>query len=175
MAHSLKEHPGIVFGHEFCGTIVAMGAEASGYREGDRVVGFPLLGCETCPACLTGAVAKCLRVKLIGAQRPGAYAEYVAVPAAQSFLLPDDLTVDVGALVEPLAVAHHALERTPRDAGEPVLVLGAGPVGLAVALWARALGAREMVVSDPVPHRRALAATISAVAVDPTEQDVAAA
>jgi (R,R)-butanediol dehydrogenase/meso-butanediol dehydrogenase/diacetyl reductase len=175
MAHSLKDHPGIVFGHEFCGTVVALGADVAGYREGDRVVGYPLSGCGQCPACLANAVAKCRRVKLIGAQRPGAYAEYVAVGAAQSFLLPEALTPDLGALVEPLAVAHHALERTPRDPGEPVLVLGAGPVGLAVALWARALGASQVVVSDPVAHRRELAATVGATAVDPTEQDVGAA
>jgi (R,R)-butanediol dehydrogenase/meso-butanediol dehydrogenase/diacetyl reductase len=175
MAHSLKDNPGIVFGHEFCGTVVALGGDVAGYREGDRVVGYPLSGCGECPACLANAVAKCRRVKLIGAQRPGAYAEYVAVGAAQSFLLPEALTPDLGALVEPLAVAHHALERTAREPGEPVLVLGAGPVGLAVALWAQALGASHVMVSDPVARRRALAETIGATAVDPTEQDVAAA
>ncbi len=175
MAHSRKEHPGIVFGHEFCGTVVAMGAEVAGYREGDRVVGFPLLGCGSCPACLADAVAKCPRVKLIGAQRPGAFAEYVAVSARQSFRLPDELSADLGALVEPLAVAHHALDRTPREPGEPVLVLGAGPVGLAVALWAQVLGARTVVVSDPVPHRRALAHSLGATAVDPAVDDVAVA
>jgi len=175
MAHSLADHPGIVFGHEFCGTVVALGSEVAAYREGDRVVGYPLVGCGRCPACLANAVAKCRRVKLIGAQRPGAYAEYVAVGADQSFLLPEALSPDLGALVEPLAVAHHALERTPREPGEPVLVLGAGPVGLAVALWARALGAREVVVTDPVAHRRALAESVGATALDPTEQDVAAA
>lgn len=173
MAHSLKEHPGIVFGHEFCGTVVAMGADVAGYREGERVVGFPLLGCGSCPACAAGSIAKCPRVKLIGAQRPGGYAEYVAVGAGQSFRLPDELTADVGALVEPLAVAHHALERTPRAVDEPVLVLGGGPVGIAVALWAQAKGARTVVVSEPVEQRRALAKSVGATVVDPTDQDVA--
>lgn len=173
MAHSLRHRPGIVFGHEFCGTVVALGAEVDAFREGDRVVGFPLSGCGRCPACASGEVAKCPRVKLTGAQRPGAYADYVAVSAAGSFRLPDGLTDDVGALVEPLAVAHHALDRTPREPGEPVLVLGAGPVGLAVALWAHALGARQVVVSDPVANRRALAETVGAVAVDPTGQNLA--
>jgi (R,R)-butanediol dehydrogenase/meso-butanediol dehydrogenase/diacetyl reductase len=167
--------PGTIFGHEFCGTIVAMGTEVAGYRHGDGVVGFPLSGCQRCPACLSGAVAKCPRAQLTGAQRPGAYAEYVTVRAAESFPLPEGLTADVGALVEPLAVAHHALERSPREPGEPVLVIGAGPVGLAVALWAQTLGAREVMVSDPVAHRRALATSVGALAVDPTDQDVAAA
>lgn len=164
---------GTVFGHEFCGTVVGMGADAGDFREGDRVVGFPLLGCRRCAACLSGSTAKCREVRLVGVQRPGAYAEYVAVSAVESFPLPDTLTEDEGALVEPLAVAHHALERTPRPPGEPVLVLGAGPVGLAVALWARVLGAREVVVSDPVAHRRALAERIGATAVDPASDDVA--
>jgi (R,R)-butanediol dehydrogenase / meso-butanediol dehydrogenase / diacetyl reductase len=173
MAQALRDRPGIIFGHEFCGTVVAAGAQAHGYREGDRVVGLPLFGCGHCSACVSGAVEKCPKAELTGAQRPGAYAEFVAVSAAESFAVPDALSNDLGALVEPLAVAHHALERTPREPGEPVLVLGAGPVGLAVAAWALALGAREVVVSDPVAHRRALAERIGATAIDPTHQDVA--
>jgi (R,R)-butanediol dehydrogenase/meso-butanediol dehydrogenase/diacetyl reductase len=175
MAHSPLAGRGVVFGHEFCGTVVAKGSESGGYREGDRIVGFPLYGCNRCPACRSGATAKCPEAQLTGAQRPGAYAEYVAVSAAGSFRLPDGLSTDVGALVEPLAVAHHALERTPRDPGEPVLILGAGPVGLAVALWARALGAREVMVSDPVAARRTLAETVGATGIDPTGQDIQAA
>src|SRR5688572_26141674 len=175
MADSRQLPPGVVFGHEFCGTVVATGSDVAGYREGDRVVGFPLSGCGSCPACLAGVTAKCPRVKLTGAQRPGACAEYVAVSAAESFRLPAQLSDDVGALVEPLAVAHHALERTPREPGEPILVLGAGAVGLAVSLWAQALGASDVVVSGPASHRRALAADVGAVGVDPAEQDVAAA
>lgn len=175
MAAALKGRPSMVFGHEFCGTVVATGAEVAGYREGDRVVGYPLTGCGRCLACLSGSVAKCAAVELTGAQRPGAYAEFVRVGAGAAFPLPQGLTADAGALVEPLAVAHHALERSPREPGEPLLVLGAGPVGLAVALWARALGAREVVVSDPMEHRRALAETVGAVPIDPTDHDVAAA
>jgi (R,R)-butanediol dehydrogenase/meso-butanediol dehydrogenase/diacetyl reductase len=174
MATTMTDSPGIVFGHEFCGTVVAMGADVEGYRHGDQVVGFPLVGCGRCSACLSGFVGKCRAARLTGAQRPGAYAEYVAVGAAASFRLPEQLTADVGALVEPFAVAHHALEKTTRDPGEPVLVLGAGPVGLAVAMWARALGASEVVVSDPLGHRRALAERIGARVIDPMNEDVGA-
>src|SRR5687768_13277803 len=66
---------GTVFGHEFCGTVVGMGSDVGAFREGDRVVGFPLLGCRRCVACLSGSTAKCREVRLIGVQRPGAYAE----------------------------------------------------------------------------------------------------
>ena len=171
MAHALPR-PGVTFGHEFCGTVVALGTGASGYREGERVVGFPLTGCGHCAACVSGFVAKCRRAELTGAQRPGAYAQFVAVNADTSFRLPDGLTADFGALVEPLAVAHHALERTPREPGEPLLILGAGPVGLAVALWAQVLGASQIVVSDPAAHRRALAQKVGAIGVDPSTQDL---
>lgn len=172
MAHSLKDSPGIVYGHEFCGTVVAMGADVTGYREGERVVGFPLSGCRSCGACTAGSPEQCRQARLVGAQRPGAYAEYVAVGAAESFHLPEALSNDVGALVEPLAVAHHALKCSPRDPDEPVLVLGAGPVGLAITLWAQVLGASEIVVSDPAEPRRALAASLGATVVDPNAHDV---
>jgi (R,R)-butanediol dehydrogenase/meso-butanediol dehydrogenase/diacetyl reductase len=175
MAHTLRGRPGLVFGHELCGTVVAVGEGVAGHREGHRVVGFPLIGCRSCDACRQGATAKCPQAQLVGAQHPGGYAEYVRVGAVDSFTLPEGLSADQGALVEPLAVAHHALERTPREQGAPVLVLGAGPVGLAVALWARALGAREVVVSDPVPGRRALAEQLGATVVDPGRDDVGAA
>ncbi len=165
--------PGRVLGHELCGEVVAVGAGARDrFREGQLVAGFPVSCCGTCRFCLDGAAAKCERAVQIGFQVPGAFAEYVAVPAAGSVALPADVDHRLGALVEPLAVGLHALDRTPTERGESVLVLGAGPVGLAVALWARALGAREVVVSDPVAHRRGLAEALGAAGVDPTADDV---
>ena len=175
LVQAYPDVPGVVLGHEFCGEVVAVGADVTGYAEGDRVAGFPLVGCGVCAACLDGRVSKCAQQQLVGVQRPGAFAEFVTVGARESFVLPAGLTADQGALVEPLAVAHHALERTPREPGEPVLVLGAGPVGVAVALWALRLGASSVVVSDPNPTRRKLAEVLGAVSVDPAEQDVAAA
>ena len=172
MAQNKHAMPGTVFGHEFSGTVVAVGREVRDHREGDRVVGFPLASCGECAGCRAGLPSRCGRSSLTGAQTPGAYAEHVAIAERDAFALPGTLSSDVGALVEPLAVGLHALNTTPRDEGEPVLVLGAGPVGLAAALWARALGAREVVVSDPVAHRRALAESLGAVPIDPNEQDV---
>lgn len=172
MAHNKHAPPGTVFGHEFSGTVVAVGADVTAHREGDRVVGFPLGSCGRCEGCRAGLPSRCGQSVLTGAQVAGAYAEHVALPARDAWALPDGLSSEQGALVEPLAVGLHALNSTPRADGEPVLVLGAGPVGLAVALWARALGAREVVVSDPVAHRRALAERLGATPVDPTTQDV---
>jgi 2-desacetyl-2-hydroxyethyl bacteriochlorophyllide A dehydrogenase len=103
----------------------------------------------------------------------GAYSEYVRVSARESFALPEGVGTDVGALVEPLSVGLHAVDRARIRPGERVLVIGAGPVGLAVTLWARHLGASEVVVSDRVPARRDAALRHGATAsVDPDRDDL---
>ncbi len=161
---------GLVMGHEFCGEVVAVGADVDNWREGARVSALPLIGCGVCPACVTGDVAHCQRVDMVGVGgSPGAYAEFVRVAARETFVLPEPITFDAGALVEPLAVGLHAVARAAIEPGDDVLIVGGGPVGLAVALWARHHGAREVVVSDPVAHRRATALRVGATAViDPS-------
>ena len=143
---------------------------------GQRVAGFPLVGCGRCEACVAGATSKCAQAEQLGLQRQGAFAELVTMASRGAFPLPESIDDRHGALVEPLAVAHHALDKTPMEQGEPVLVIGGGPVGVAVALWARHFGSREVVVSDPIAHRRALAEQMGATAtIDPSTEDVATA
>lgn len=167
---------GMVPGHEFCGHVVEVGPGVEGWSVGDRAAGLSLATCGQCVACRTGRPRKCLAARMIGIELPGAYAEHVVLPAHDLVRLPDALDARHGALIEPLAVALHAVERAQLQIGEHALVLGGGPVGLAVALWLRQLGAREVVVSDPVAHRRELALQVGASAtVDPTTQDVAGA
>lgn len=160
---------GLVMGHEFCGSVVATGAGAEGWAEGTRVAALPLIGCGGCVPCLTGDVAHCATVDMIGVGgSSGGYAEYVRVSAREALVLPEAVPFDQGALVEPLAVGLHAVARAQLQPGDDVLVIGAGPVGLAVALWARQSGASRVVVSDPVAHRRASALRLGATdAVDP--------
>jgi (R,R)-butanediol dehydrogenase/meso-butanediol dehydrogenase/diacetyl reductase len=172
LAPLMKDLPGVVFGHEFSGRVVARGADVDPRLDGVLAAGFPLAGCGTCAACLSGMPARCANWEFVGLQRQGAFAEYVTVNARDCFELPAQIGAHHGALVEPLAVAHHALEKTPRSPGEPVLILGAGPVGLAVALYARLFGASSVVVSDPVPGRRALAEAVGASTIDPGAADV---
>jgi (R,R)-butanediol dehydrogenase/meso-butanediol dehydrogenase/diacetyl reductase len=166
--------PGIVLGHELAGDVLAVGEGVEDFAEGDRVCAFPLVGCGRCPACEAGRPAHCtVGGELIGLQRPGGFAEAVATSAKDTFLLPGGLDHRTGALVEPLAVALHAVEGARREVDEPALVIGAGPVGLAIVLWLRHLGARHIVVSDPVAGRRAMAERLGATAtVDPTAADV---
>lgn len=165
---------GTVFGHEFAGVVAAVGRDAGGWREGEAVCALPLFGCGTCVACLTGDTHHCAKLRGTGLGAvAGAYAEYVRVSARETFRLPDDLAPWEGALVEPLAIGLHAVHAGALKAGDDVLIVGAGPIGLTTALWARHSGAREVIVSDPVAHRRALAEALGATGtVDPAREEV---
>jgi (R,R)-butanediol dehydrogenase/meso-butanediol dehydrogenase/diacetyl reductase len=165
---------GLVMGHEFCGEIVAVGDGVADLRTGQRVSALPLIGCGRCVSCATGDVAHCPTVDMVGVGgSSGGYAEYVRVAASEAVVLPDALAFDQGALVEPLAVGLHAIERAHVTPADDVLVVGAGPVGLAVSMWARLQGARSVTVSDPVAGRRAAAVRAGASAtIDPTSDGI---
>ena len=164
---------GLVMGHEFCGEIVAVGPEAVGsWKVGDRVASLPLIGCGTCLACLQGDVVHCNRgADAIGVGgSSGAYAEYVKVGSHETFHLPEAIARGDGALVEPLAVGLHAVDRARLRRGDNVLIIGGGPVGMAVTLWARHFGARAIVVSDPVAARREQCGVLGATGgIDPAD------
>jgi (R,R)-butanediol dehydrogenase/meso-butanediol dehydrogenase/diacetyl reductase len=161
--------PGMVMGHEFAGEIAEVGRGAGDWKVGERVCALPLIGCGSCAHCAAGAPQFCTKLEGVGlGAHSGGYAEYVMVDARETFRLPDALATHEGALVEPLAVGLHAVHGADVRPGENVLILGAGPVGLATALWARHAGAREIVVSDPVAHRRELVERLGATAtLDP--------
>jgi (R,R)-butanediol dehydrogenase/meso-butanediol dehydrogenase/diacetyl reductase len=156
--------PGTVMGHEFAGEVVATGEGVGDDVRGRRVTARPLASCGDCPACHSGRSDRCTAFGLIGHERPGAWAEYVAVPARELYVAP---TQTEGAIVEPLAVARRAVRRAGDISEDSVLILGGGPVGLAVTAWARALGAGHIVVSEPDESRRQLAEQLGATAVDP--------
>ena len=162
---------GAVLGHEFCGEIAAIGPDTDGsWREGDLVAAMPLAACGRCRWCLAGEPVHCERVDLIGVGgSPGGFAEYVRVAAAASFALDESVGV-AGALTEPLAVGLHTVAAGEVQPGDRVLIIGGGNVGVAVALWARRLGAGDVIVSDPAATRRAAAAEFGATGVhDPGE------
>jgi 2-desacetyl-2-hydroxyethyl bacteriochlorophyllide A dehydrogenase len=164
---------GAILGHEFAGEVVAIGtAVRSQVRIGDRVAGFPALCCGDSTPCPNQTRRfSCRRGLLIGlGTAPGAYAEYVRISAGGAHRLPDNVSFREGALIEPLAVGLHAVDMARLPRGATVLVLGAGPVGLATALFARLLGARHVLVSERAASRRQLAAQLGATAaVDPTQ------
>ncbi|NQZ95730.1 MAG: alcohol dehydrogenase catalytic domain-containing protein [Myxococcales bacterium] len=172
--------PGTVMGHEFAGEVVAIGPDANAavdgreWQLGDRVASLPAVGCARCAPCLTGDVMVCPDLQTTGlGVLPGGYAEYVRVGARESLRLPDNASFAEGALVEPLAVGLHVVDVARIAARENVLIIGAGPVGAAVAVWARHSGARSVILSDPVAPRRDLACRLGASgAIDPTSQEV---
>ncbi|MCP5056173.1 MAG: alcohol dehydrogenase catalytic domain-containing protein [bacterium] len=155
--------PGTIMGHEFCGEVV----QAAGHlKVGQRVTALPILSCGRCDRCRSGLGAYCTDQRAIGlGDRPGAYAEYVAVAAHETVRLPDGVDDDHGALVEPLAVAIHAVNIGRIRRGESCLVIGAGPIGLGIALWARHFGAHDVIVAERCAGRRALAEQMGATHV----------
>ena len=161
---------GLVMGHEFCGEVVATGADTDpAWREGCHVTALPLIGCGRCLACLAGEPAHCEQADMVGVGgSPGGFAEYVRVHQRETVGLPENIDRTLGALVEPLAVGLHAVERAHIRSGDKVLVVGAGPVGLSVITWVARSGAGELVVSDPSAVRREAAAQFGATrTVDP--------
>jgi (R,R)-butanediol dehydrogenase/meso-butanediol dehydrogenase/diacetyl reductase len=164
---------GSIMGHEFAGEVVEVGREAAArWKPGDRVAGFPYICCGDASPCknFVFGSAMCGKGISIGlGQSPGAYAEFVRVGASGAYRLPDSVSFREGAMVEPLAVGLHAVDMAKMPRGATVLVVGAGPVGLATMLWAKFLGARHVIVSERAEVRRAMAARFGATdSVDPS-------
>jgi 2-desacetyl-2-hydroxyethyl bacteriochlorophyllide A dehydrogenase len=157
---------GRILGHEFVGEIVEVGPEAEGgWRPGERVCAMPFIACGRCLPCAAGHFFECQNKKVSGVDAQGGFAEYVATGCRETLRLPDRLDLQAAALVEPLAVGIHAVRIGRIPAGARVLVIGAGPIGLTTALWARFFGAREVVVSERTASRAALAKTMGATHV----------
>jgi (R,R)-butanediol dehydrogenase/meso-butanediol dehydrogenase/diacetyl reductase len=159
--------PGDVIGHEFAGEVVALGKGAEGLKIGDRVAVSPLKSCGTCDHCRKGEVQWCSGFGLQG----GGYAEYAVTRPNQCVRLPESASFADGAIVEPLAVALHGVNLSGVKAGDKVLILGAGPIGLAVAFWCRRKGASDIVVQDIADWQqdRALAMGATGFSVDPAD------
>ncbi|WP_380166447.1 NAD(P)-dependent alcohol dehydrogenase [Jannaschia sp. R86511] len=166
--------PPLVLGHEVSGRVVAVGEGVPAARLGERVSVEPQRPCHTCPACLAGRYNLCADMRFFATPPvDGAFAEYVLVPDVFAHRLPEALSDDAGALLEPLSVGIAALRRAGTVPGDRVLVAGAGPIGVIVAQVARAFGAAEVIVSDPVPERRERALRLGATAtVDPVSDDL---
>jgi (R,R)-butanediol dehydrogenase/meso-butanediol dehydrogenase/diacetyl reductase len=139
---------GMVFGHEFAGEVAALGEGVTGWNIGDRVAALGGLVCGQCEACLDNRISECAQMELIGFTHPGAYAEYVLCQAAASVRVPEALSWDQAALVEPLAVGLAAFRDCRLPLAGNVLVIGAGVIGIAVAKWARFFGAEHVGISD---------------------------
>ncbi|MFF4568172.1 zinc-binding dehydrogenase [Streptomyces sp. NPDC001410] len=160
-----------VLGHEMSGRIVRVGPGVEGWQPGDAVTVMPLRWDDTCPACQAGHRHVCQHLDFIGIDSPGAMQQRWTVPASTLIRLPESLALDRAALVEPTAVAVHDVGRAEVAEGEKVVVVGGGPVGLLIALVARAAGAEVRVV-ELSTHRRLLAEELGLTAWNPADDDV---
>lgn len=160
---------GDVLGHEFSGEVLEVGAEVTHLKVGDHVTAAPLFGCGDCDSCHRGEPAWCTQMRLTG----GGYAQYATLAARQCRKLPCGISAADGALAEPLAVALHGVLQARMEPGDRVLVVGAGAIGLAVAYWARRLGAGSVVVTDLHRHQEQRALALGATAFLTTEDDLA--
>jgi L-iditol 2-dehydrogenase len=155
--HPYTSYP-VVQGHEVAGVIVKLGAKVAGFKPGDKVTIQPQVCCGRCYSCRHGKYHICDDLKVMGFQTTGAASEYFAVAAAKVVKLPDEMSFDAGAMIEPLAVAVHALGRAGMNLkGLNVLVLGAGPIGNLVAQAARGMGAAAVMITDISGYRLGIA------------------
>jgi threonine dehydrogenase-like Zn-dependent dehydrogenase len=169
-----RRHPGQVMGHETVGRIDELGSEVAELAVGQLVTVNPVMSCHVCPACLSGQEQWCTRRVVLGVapEIPAAFADRVAVPAANIVPLPDDMPEELGALVEPMAVGYHAIRRGLPRPEDRVLVIGGGPIGQACLLAARRLGVQALALSDVSQSRRNLCARLGAEVIDPSAGDL---
>jgi threonine 3-dehydrogenase len=148
-------------GHEFYGEIVDMGVEVKGFSIGDRVSAEGHITCGVCRNCRAGRRHLCMNTEGVGVNRPGAFAEYLSVPAFNVFKLPDAITDDMAAILDPLGNATHTALSFDL-VGEDVLITGAGPIGIMAVAIARHAGARHVVITDVNEYRLELARKMGA-------------
>ena len=153
----------LAVGHEFAGEIVDVGSEVKGFAAGDRVSAEGHITCGVCRNCRAGRRHLCINSAGVGVNRPGAFAEYLAVPAFNAFKLPDVISNDMAAILDPLGNATHTALSFDL-VGEDVLITGAGPIGVMAVAIARYAGARHIVITDINDYRLDLATKMGASA-----------
>ncbi|MCZ7542198.1 MAG: zinc-dependent alcohol dehydrogenase family protein [Anaerolineae bacterium] len=163
----------IIPGHEFSGTVVAVGEGVTRYQPGDRVTVDPNIPCNRCPACQRNAPNQCENLAAVGVTRAGAFAQYVVAPEGNIFPI-GDMSFAAAALVEPLACVVWGLKRVQVQPGDSALIFGAGPMGCLLLQAVKHAGAARVIVTDIAPYRleqaAALGATETILADDRQEQ-----
>ena len=159
-------------GHEFAGEVAGVGSEVQGVKVGQRVSGEGHITCGHCRNCRAGRRHLCRNTVGVGVNRPGCFAEYLCIPAVNAFPLPDNVSDDLGSILDPFGnAAHTALSFDM--VGEDVLITGAGPIGIMAAAIARHVGARFVVITDVNEYRLDLARKIGVtMAVNPKETSI---
>jgi (R,R)-butanediol dehydrogenase/meso-butanediol dehydrogenase/diacetyl reductase len=164
----------VIIGHEYSGEIVELGEGVTGWNVGDRVALEGYWICFDCYYCERHEYNRCEKLAFHGLSAPGGLAEYVCAPTYQLYAIDPRVSKEAGALIEPIAVAVRAVNRTAPKLGENALIVGAGPIGLAILQVLRAAGIERILITEPSPRRRELARAFGAAEVlDPRTDDVA--
>lgn len=175
-----RRHPPLIMGHEASGEVAATGPRVTGWRKGDRVTFDSTISCGTCRFCAGGQVNLCENRRVVGVspvefKQHGAFAEYVAVPARILYRLPDTLPYPEAAMVEPVSIAVHAVQRVRLAPGSTAVVIGSGMIGLLVIQALRWAGASHIIAVDLADSRLELARRLGAThALNSGSCDVAA-
>jgi threonine dehydrogenase-like Zn-dependent dehydrogenase len=176
LGHNALRVPPLVMGHEFSGEIVSLGDGVleikPGLALGQQVTVNPLASCGGCYHCVRGLNHLCASRKLLGAHLPGAYAEFIKVPAELVHVLPEGMTARTGALTEPVAVAVRIGELAGEVTGEDALILGAGPIGLLALQVFKARGAKQVFIADLDAERLAMGGALGGQTLAPRELNV---
>ncbi len=175
-----RRRPPLIMGHEASGEIVATGPRVTGWRAGDRVTFDSTISCGACRFCAEGQVNLCDNRRVVGVapveyRQHGAFAEQLAIPARILYKLPDTLPYDQAAMVEPVSIAVHAVQRTKIAAGSTAVVIGSGMIGLLVIQALRWAGAKQVVAVDLADNRLELARRLGAThTINSGREDAAA-
>lgn len=151
-----------ILGHEFSGTVSAVGEGVTSVKEGDRVAGVPLAPCMKCTDCQQGNYSLCSHYSFIGSRQYGSFAEYVVVPEHNVVKFSDSVSFEQGAFFEPVTVALHGLTQLNYQGGKNVAILGGGTIGIMTMQWAKIFGAAKVAVFDIVPERLEIATRLGA-------------
>jgi (R,R)-butanediol dehydrogenase / meso-butanediol dehydrogenase / diacetyl reductase len=164
----------VVLGHEFAGTVVEVGEGVTGTGVGTRAALRPTYSCGTCPSCLRGLPNICRVLAFHGLSASGGgLSEFTVMPAGMVHALPDDVSLELGALVEPMAVGHHAVDRSGLTERDTAVIVGAGPIGIGLLFALRARGFTRVLVSETSPERRAAISGLGAdEVIDPRQSDL---
>ncbi len=154
--------PPRILGHEVAGEIAEVGSQATKFLLGERVVVEPIISCGECRNCQVGRYNICNSLKFMGVHVDGAFAEYLVAPENRVYRIPDNLSFEAAAVLEPTAVGVHVVERAQVAVGDAIVVIGAGPIGLQIAQVAKARGAGCVIVTDVFDHRLELAKKLAA-------------
>jgi L-iditol 2-dehydrogenase len=169
--HPYTSYP-VVQGHEVSAEVVEVGAEVADLKAGDRVTIQPQVVCGRCYPCTHGMYNACEELKVMGFQTTGMASENFVTEAGKALKLPDNVSYEQGAMIEPLAVAVHAVRRYGDVAGKKVLVLGGGPIGNLVAQAATAMGAADVLLTELSAYRLETASRCGIRAVNPSQDDL---